>query len=170
MGSLYSALEFNNLKLLRSKLLSEHTQRALLNVSLHAVVALTCFGQFGLQLSRVLSQAFLIGLKLHSLLLKLLLDVHDLLLFARQLTADLHDFALELLFELNDPLLSSLQIGGFLADFALEGSHLLNRLVEELLSLSLTHLPVTSDFLDLLDLLLLQVRQKLGHFCPFPHL
>ena len=170
MGSLYSALELDDLKLLGSKLLSEHAQRALFNVSLHTVVALACLGQFGLQFSRILSQAFLVGLQLHSLLLELLLDIHDLLLFARQLTADLHDFALELLFELNDPFLSSLQIGGFLADFALEGSHLLNRLVEELLALSLAHLPVTSDLLDLLDLLLLQVRQKLGHFCPFPHL
>ena len=116
----FTALELDDLKLFGTKLLPEHAQRTLLNVSLHAVVAFAGLAQLSLQLSRILRQAFLVRLELHSLFLELLLDVHDLLLFTRQLTADLHDFALELLFELNDPFFSSLQIGGFLANFALK--------------------------------------------------
>ena len=108
LGGLDTALELDDLKLFGTKLLPEHAQRTLLNVSLHAVVAFAGLAQLSLQLSRILRQAFLVRLELHSLLLELLLDVHDLLLFTRQLTADLHDFALELFFKLDDALFSPL--------------------------------------------------------------
>ena len=148
----------------------ENTQRTLLDVSLHAIIALAGITQLRLKLGSLLGQALLVSLELDSLLLELLLYVHDLFLLARQLTAYLHDLTLELLLKLDDPLFPSLQIRGLLPYLAFQRGHLLNGLIEELLTLSLSHLPVTSDLLDLLDLFLLQVRQKLGHFRPFPHL
>ena len=114
-------------------------------------------------------QLFLLSLRLDPLLFEFLLDIHDLFLFAGQLATDFHDFTLELLLELDNAFFTTLQVCCLLSNLALKACHPLNSLVEGLFPLGLFHFPITSHFLDLLNLLLLQVRQKLGHLSSLPH-
>ena len=79
-----------------------------------------------MKLRGFLAQPFLVRLELDSLLLKLLLDIHDFLFFARELAADFHDLALQLLFELDDALLSPLEVGCLLSHLAFKRVDLLH--------------------------------------------
>ena len=169
VGSGHFGLQVNDCNILLRQLVSQDVEGTLLDLKFVGVELLIDGLELVLQILDVGRRPLLVMLQQILLILELLFDTYYFLLLVCQLPANFGDLVLQLLLKLDDPLFSPLQVKRLLSQSTVQLVHGLHAIVEGGLPLLFFLLPRKSDFLDLFDLSLLEVRLELRFLCPLPH-